>query len=138
MQLHSVTVPIQDRPGSMADVMEILRDAYVPVRAFTVDRDHFQFITDDGDAAVEALRGASVDCTRHAMEEIRIPDRPGGLAVMLRDLAEHGVNIQAGFGVANGSTGRVYVRVDDMDRAAPVLRRHSGEVVLAPGLGRIA
>ncbi len=119
-----MTVFIPDLPGSMAGVLKIMEDADVSFRAFTLDRDHLQIISEEGDAAERALRQHGYDAIVVHMVQVCVRDRHGELARLFTDLAEAKVNVEAGFGMGDGDEGCVYIRADNMDLARPILQRY--------------
>ena len=109
----------------MAGVLAVLRDEQIPFTAYTLDRGHVQILTREGWAAERALRSTGYNAMVVEMQEVPVPDEPGVLAELFDDLALAKVNVEASFGSGDGQTGRIFIRLDDIERARGVLQRYA-------------
>lgn len=121
MPVHFVTVAIEDAPGAMGETAELLSEAGINITAFVVDGAGARFLTTDPDAAVTALNMAGFTSLAIEAIEVRVPNRPGMLALIGNQLGEAGVNILSTFGVAGLDEGRIFLRVDDRGKALEAL-----------------
>lgn len=93
------SVTLSNRPGQLAALATRLADAGVNIEAlaaFAVD-DHgiVRIIVDDDDTTRSVLTRTGVRFEEHAVIETVLPNKPGTLADMTRELADSGVNINA-------------------------------------------
>lgn len=122
MAVHFVQVAIEDAPGSMGEAAALLSDVGVNIEAFAVDAAGARFLTDDPQGAVAALSMAGYTSLSVEVLTVDLPNRPGELARLGKVLGEAGVNIISTFGVTHDGDGRVYLRVDDKEKARRALR----------------
>lgn len=122
------TVQIEDRPGVLADLTEVLAKNAISIAAIHAtpcpDTGIVQFITDNNDATINALKEASLPYTTRDVLLVRVPDEPGALARLARGLGDAGVNINA---IYTNTTGQVVIDTNDRAKAQ--------QVVLALGMG---
>lgn len=129
MRLDSVSVYIPDVPGAMAGVMAVLRDETIPFHAFTLDSGHVHILTREGYDAEAALRRNGYNAVVMEMQEVPVPDEPGVLADLFDKLAEKSINVKASFGTGDGTRGRIYIRVDEVEAARPILDQFAAATV---------
>jgi len=138
METHLIEVQLDEEEGALAAVARVLASASLNISGFCVDRQCARFLSDRPRQAEEALSLAGFRPSTTRVAELRLDDRPGELARFCEALAARGVRIEHGFGLAAGGLGRIYIRVDDLRRAAPVFdARGKGPLVAHAGLGRI-
>lgn len=138
MRLYLVQVAARDEPGALARVTRQLADHRINLQGFVVDSAGIQVLTRQIQQTIVALEEGRFRYAYDEVHEVILEDRPGSLADLCERLAELGINISASFGVAHGSSGRIYISVSDLPRAAPVIDSLSkGEVVMHARLGRI-
>ena len=99
MRMTQVSAFLENRPGRLLHVLEVLAQAGVNVLAHTiVDAADFgivHLIVADPSLAMQALRQAGIVCTSTTVLVVDVPDAPGAFVQkVLRPLAEAGVNIQ--------------------------------------------
>lgn len=122
-QVHLVNVRVADKPGMLAAVTGALADGNINVDAFSADPAGIHLVTRDPEAAIAAILKAGFKATTEPVQQIILEDRPGALANICRALADAGINIPSAFGMAAGFAARIFIRVGDMPRAAPILER---------------
>lgn len=138
MSTHLVVVTHQGKDGALTHATRALAREGVNLHGFSMDDNAICFLTSDAQQAKRVLARAGFDARSEEVAAVQLTDRPGELARLCEALEEVGVNIVAGFGMGNGPRARIYVRVDDLRRAAPVLDTHNeGPVTIHAGLGRI-
>lgn len=137
MSVYLVVVPLEDQPGALARVTRCLSRAGIDLEGFCVGPDGAKFLITDLPRAADALEAAGFQPRFVEAAAIHIDNRPGELARLCEELATAGVNIQQGFGLAVGGEGRLYIGVDDLRKAGPVLAARSELVVVHRGLRRI-
>jgi hypothetical protein len=122
-----IVIEVQDRPGALAAVGEVLGDAGVNIVAAAVfvagGRGLIHLVVDDQDAALAALKRAEVNVTAiRDVLVVTLEDRPGQLGQFARKLAVSGINI-SGLYLAgqNGGDKELIVALDQDGRTRGVL-----------------
>jgi hypothetical protein len=96
--VDQISIFMENRPGGLAEITEMLARAPVNIRAMSVadtaDFGIFRVIVDDTDLAMRMLKENGFTVTRSAMVVVQVPDRPGGLHHVLRTLTEQKINIE--------------------------------------------
>jgi hypothetical protein len=112
-------VMLEDRPGKLADLGEILGKAGVNIEglcgAASEGGAMLHILVEDGAAARRALDAAKIHV--HDERDVLIlsaQDRPGELGRLCRKIADAGVNINLAYVATNT---RVVLGVDDLEKA---------------------
>jgi hypothetical protein len=121
--LEEVVVSVDDRPGLLADIGELLGGAGVNIETLgAYDHDGsgvIHLVVDDGEEAGEILRanGFKVELTRPVLTAT-LDDRPGELGRYCRRLSEAGVTISSAYvAKRGGGETEMILAVDDLDTA---------------------
>jgi hypothetical protein len=118
-----LTIVLEDRPGTLADMGEVLGKAGINIEGscgFTSQgKGIIHILVDDAAAARKALEAAKI----HVQEErdvlvLNIADRPGEFGRLSRKIANAGVNINLSYLATNT---RLVLGVDNLDKARLVL-----------------
>jgi hypothetical protein len=114
-----LTVQLEDRPGTLAELGEALGGAGVNVDGFCAltsgGRGEIHVLVEDGSAARQALEGAGMQVAgEQEVLVVDAQDRPGELGRIARAIADAGVNITLAY-VAAGT--KVVIGADDVDKA---------------------
>ena len=93
-----IVVEVEDRPGMLASIGEVLGGADVNIIAAAVftqsGRGIIHLVVDDSSSALRALGDARVDVKDvQDVYSVTLEDRPGELGRYARSLSDHGVNI---------------------------------------------
>ena len=121
--LEEIIVTIDDRPGLLAEVGEILGRTGVNIETLSAYNSNglgvVHLVVDDGDDAAESLaqNGFKVEGSRPVLTAT-LEDRPGELGRYCRKLATQGVAISAAYVAkrAGGETELIFA-VDDIEAA---------------------
>lgn len=131
-------VAVRDEPGALARMTQHLQDSDVNLKGFVVDPAGMQLLVQDEEPLARALDHLGLLYRSTPVQEILLEDRPGALAEVCSRLADERIGIVTAFGVSTGSGARLYLDLDDLERAAPILAAHSqGTSILHRRLGRI-
>ena len=88
VQLRQISVFLENKPGNLAAVVQVLADAGTNLRALTIaETERFgivRLIADDATRALTALHEAGFTSRVNKVFGIQVPDRPGALAELLR------------------------------------------------------
>jgi hypothetical protein len=123
-------VYVQNKPGDVAWIAEVLSKNSVNIRGISTDlgsaRPMIRVVTDDEASARSALKAAKLEFMEREIEVVSLADRPGELAKMAKALSKSGINIESLYIL--GNTGRtveeVAVGVDNMARAREILQKY--------------
>lgn len=131
LKTQQVSVFVSNRVGRLASVARVLRDERVSIRAMSMadapDFGIFRLIVEDHERAARALKANGYVVNVHDVVAVEIPDRPGGLADVLDQLASSNLNVEYMYAFLTQSApdakGRalVFFRFEDTDQALAAL-----------------
>jgi hypothetical protein len=121
--LQEIVIIVDDRPGVLAEIGELLGEAAVNIETLTATTYNgmgvIHLVVDDGEEAGEILKsnGFKVEGSRPVLAAT-LDDQPGELGRYCRKLADSGVTISAAYVArrGGGETELIFV-VDDLDAA---------------------
>jgi hypothetical protein len=130
MRVPQISVFLENRPGRLMYLLQILSEAKVNLRALSVaDTSDFgivRLIVSDTDSALDAIQHAGLTAATTEVLRVEIPDIPGGLASKVIDpLAKAGVNIEYTYAYSERALEKavVVLKVDDLEKAEQALRQ---------------
>ncbi len=138
MIIKQISVFIENRPGTLAEVLTVLGDNNINIRALSVaDTSDFgilRLVVNEPDKVERILKEANLAVKVTPVLTLKITDKPGGLLADVRRLTAAGINIEYvyAFAASAAEEARVVLKVDDLAKAAKVL---NGEVAEADGPG---
>jgi hypothetical protein len=127
MIVDQISIFIENKLGTLAEVTGIMGDAGIDLRALsladTADFGVLRVIVDDPRKALELLRAAGFVVSMTQTLAVPITDTPGGLARVLRVLADEGISVEYSYAFITRKEGNAYVilRVADNAQAQKVL-----------------
>lgn len=125
--VEQVSVFLENAPGHLAALTRALADAGINMRALVVaDTSEFgvvRIICDRPRAAKEALGRAGFGVSLTSVLAVEMPDRPGGLADVVRALADVGANVEYMYAFVEPRADAAVdiVRVDEPEKASRAL-----------------
>jgi hypothetical protein len=128
MKIRQLSVFLENRPGRLSALCQTLAEAGVNLATLTLaETGEFgllRLITPDADKARMVVELAGYAATITEVVALQVPDRPGGLASVLRVLEAHGISVEYmyAFAMRAGGDAVMVFRFDDMDRALSVLQ----------------
>lgn len=115
------TVKLEDRPGTLAALGELLGEEDINIEAIqgASIEGHFvvSFVVRDSGKAIKTLNDANIQHTTREVLIVNILDQPGTIGDVARVMASAGINIE---GVYVTTKGLVALRVDDLNGAKQV------------------
>ena len=121
--LEEITVVVDDRPGTLAEIGELLGRESVNIETLSASTHNGQgvihLVVDDGEDAAEILssNGFKVDGVRSVLATT-LDDRPGELGRYCRRLSQAGVDISAAYVMRRGAgETELIFAVDDLEAA---------------------
>jgi hypothetical protein len=127
MIVDQISVFIENKLGTLAEVTGIMGEAGIDLRALsladTADFGVLRLIVDAPGRALELLRAAGFVVSVTQALAVPIQDVPGGLARVLRILADSRISVEYSYAFITRKEGNAYVilRVEDNERARNVL-----------------
>lgn len=127
MKVEQISIFLENKPGALAEVTRILGESGVNIRALsladTKDFGILRLIVNDSEKAKEILGRKGFTVRKTEVVAVEVPDRPGGLAEILKILAEASINVEYlyAFVQQSGENAIIIFRFDETDRAISVL-----------------
>ena len=126
MTTKQFEVFVQDKPGEVARLAEILAKNAVNIRGISTDlggtKPVIHVITDDEASARKVLKANGMEFCEKDILIISMSDKPGELAKITRKLAKAGVNVESMFILGQKIPEvQVAVGVDQRERAHDLL-----------------
>jgi hypothetical protein len=121
---------LENKPGAMADVCSALALHKINIDALSVSDavDHavVRMVVSQPQRAIHLLGDHGVLVVERDVLMLDVPNRPGMLAVIARNLADHNVNIEYAYSATPSrvAKGALILRVDNLKKAAKVLRSY--------------
>ncbi len=137
MLIKQISVFIENKPGRLTEVTDLLAQYQVDITALSLaDTSEFgilRLIVDKPDAAQMALREAGFAVKATEVLAVAMDDQPGGLASVLHTIAAAGVSIEYMYAFVGKRDGKavVVMRVSDLDAAVTALQHDSKTLVNA-------
>ena len=131
MLIKQLSIFVENKPGRLADITEVLAKANIDIRAISVadttDFGILRLIVNKPDEACAALKEAGLAVTLTSVIAVGIDDEPGKFSVALRMLAEANIVVEYMYAFQCRIHGRAYVilRVDNEEKAIKVLTSDS-------------
>jgi hypothetical protein len=130
MKIKQVSVFVENKPGRLVEMLEVLRGQKMNISALCIsegsDFGIVRMILSDPGKGAEAIRKAGFTATETTVLHSEMPDEPGGLLeTVAKPLAEAGINLEYFYAFINPAPGKanIVLKVSDPDRAEQVLRR---------------
>jgi hypothetical protein len=97
MVITQISIILDNVPGALSNVSEILGREGVNIRAISVadtsDLSTVRFVVDDPVKALNILKGRGFRTRETDVLAVETPDHPGGMNAVLRPLREAGINV---------------------------------------------
>lgn len=119
MNIHQITVFLENRSGQLAQVTKLLADSGIDIRAIsiaeTADYGLARMIVDDSHKASSILLEHGDILSMTPVWAVEVPDRPAGLAELLAVLANAEVDVEYMYSLFAHKDGYAYMvmRVSD-------------------------
>jgi len=121
-----LTVPCENRPGTLAHIARVLGNARVNILAFLTATSgaegSVQLVVDNVNKAKKALDGAGLSYSEAVVLLVELPNLPGALGVFAGKLAAKDINITSGYATSGKGSRKAsgVLVVSDWDKAARV------------------
>lgn len=135
MIIQQISVFVENRPGTLAEVLGVLKEHAINLRALSVadtaDFGILRMIVNDPAKVERILRGGGYAVKSTPVLTMTIDDTPGGLLEKMDRLNAAGINVEYVYAFATTSAheARVVIKVDNLERAARII---NGETIPGP------
>jgi hypothetical protein len=128
VRIRQLSVFVENQPGRLVAMLEILEDNLISIRALSISETAefgiVRMIVASPDEGLEALRQAGFTTRMDWILSAEIPDVPGGLLnSVAKPLADAGVNLKYFYAYIEPSTDKamVVLKTDDLEKAEKIL-----------------
>ena len=141
MNIHQISVFLENRTGQLAEITRLLAEAHVDIRAIsiaeTADYGLARMIVDDSHKASAILLQHGDILSMTPVWAVEVPDRPAGLAELLEILADAHVDVEYMYSLFTHRDGYAYMvmRVSDDPRFLDALGKRSIRLMSKDDLG---
>ena len=135
MNIHQISVFLENRAGQLSEITAMLAEDNIDIRAIsiaeTTDYGLVRMIVDDSKKASDALLKHGNVLSMTPVLAVEVPDRPAGLAQLLKVFEEHHINIEYMYSLFTHREGMAYMVIKTDDEAAVTKAAAEGLVTLA-------
>lgn len=130
MPITQVSVSVENRPGKLNEICDILEKEQINIKAImassVMNPVQVHMIVSDPSRAETVLRASGLNVSTREVIAVATPDHPGGLNAVLRPLIESSVNVETLYPFINlrGDEAIVIIEVDKINEAKEVLKKH--------------
>ncbi|MCM1227922.1 MAG: ACT domain-containing protein [Clostridium sp.] len=127
MTIKQISIFVENKPGRLKEVTNILKDNSINIRALSIadtkDFGILRIIVNDPEKACAALKNAKCTVTITEVLAVGIEDKPGGITTVMDTLYENKISVEYMYAFVSKSDDDAYVilRVVDNKNAAEVL-----------------
>ena len=135
MKIKQISVFLENRKGRLFDVCSILGAHNINMRAITIaETESFgvlRIVVDKPEEAVEILKENSFTANLTDVVAVEVEDKPGGLAEVLKILADNDVNVEYMYGFIEKFSDKALLvfRFEDTAAAQKVLSENDVNIV---------
>lgn len=141
MNIHQISVFLENRTGQLAEITRLLADEHVDIRAIsiaeTADYGLARMIVDDSYKASTILLQHGDILSMTPVWAVQVPDRPAGLAELLEVLSAAHVDVEYMYSLFTHQEGYAYMvlRISDEPSFLNALGTHGIKVMTKAELG---
>lgn len=141
MNVHQISVFLENRAGQLAEITAVLAENGIDLRAISIaetsDYGVLRMIVDDAQKATGILQEHGYILSMTPVTVIAVPDAPGGLAPVLALLAEAHIDIEYMYSLFTHKDGQAYMvfRISDNEKFSAELATHGMHAVTKEELG---
>ena len=141
MNIHQISVFLENRTGQLAEITRLLADNGIDLRAIsiaeTADYGLVRMIVDESHKASKILLEHGDILSMTPVWAVEVPDRPAGLADLLAVLAEAQVDVEYRYSLFAGKDGHAYMilRISDEPVFLDALGKNQIKVMTKDELG---
>ena len=128
MNVEQISIFIENKSGRLAEITSILDEAGINIRALsladTSDFGILRLIVNDREKAKSILKERGFTVNKTEVVAVEVPDRPGGLARILKTLDSAAINVEYMYAFVErcGENAVIIFRFDETDKAVQTLQ----------------
>jgi hypothetical protein len=129
MQIQQISVFLENKPGRLAHVAQVLRDSKINIRALTIaDTSDFgilRMIVNKPEQALGVLKQAGFTVKQNVLIGVEIADREGVLYDIMHLCDERGLNVEYTYSFVEQSSNRaiLFLRFEDPQKAVEIFQK---------------
>ncbi|KPJ89810.1 MAG: amino acid-binding protein [Spirochaetes bacterium DG_61] len=141
MKIRQISVFLENKVGRILEITEILGESNINIRALsladTSDFGILRMIVNDIEKTKRVLKERDFILKESFVVAVEVPDKPGGLAAVLRVLGKENINVEYMYAFFEKPQDRALLifRFEDPDQAVSVLQKHGINVAEEEKLG---
>lgn len=141
MNIHQISVFLENRTGQLAEIAKLLADNNIDIRALSIaetsDYGLARMIVDDAHKASAVLLAHGDILSMTPVWAVEVPDAPGGLADLLSLLAQEQIDVEYMYSLFTHREGLAYMvmRVSNEPKFLGALGDRKIRIVSAEELG---
>lgn len=130
MKIKQLSVSLENKPGMLSRVSEIIGKEGINIRAISVadtsDISTVRIVVDDPEKAINILKSHEFIIKETDVIAVETPDHPGGLNAVLKPLKQSNINVHYlyPFIATVGKSAIIILGVDKIEEAEKVLNEH--------------
>ena len=135
MKITQISVFLENKKGRLYEICSLLGKAKINIRALTIaeskDYGVIRMVVDDPQKAMKLFKKNSMVAELTDIVAVEAQDKPGGLAQVLKVLADNDVNVEYMYGFVEKMTQRALLvfRFTDTDKAIALLKKKKMHVI---------
>jgi len=128
VKVQQISIFVENKSGRLAEVTEILAQHEINIRALsladTADFGILRLIVNDTEKTKKILKDSGFTVSQNEVVALEVPDRPGGLAKILRSLQGKGINVEYMYAFVRKCEGNAVLifRFDEIEKAIAALQ----------------
>ena len=130
MIIQQISVFLENRLGTLAEVLAILNNHQINIRAMSVaetaDFGILRFIVNRPEEVAKVLREANIAVKITPVLTMVLDDNPGRLLEKIQNLSDAGISIEYfyAFAVVGSEKARIVIKVNELDKAQQLIGNH--------------
>jgi len=143
MKVEQISIFLENKSGRLADVTDVLAKGGINIRALsladTADFGILRLIVNDIEKAKQILKDNEFTVGRTEVLAVEVPDKPGGMAGLLKVLQADGINVEYmyAFVQKSGEHAIIIFRFDELDRAITALQNAGIRILTGEEVSRL-
>lgn len=143
MKITQISVFLENRKGRLYEVCSLFGKNKVNIRALTIaETPEFgilRVLVDKPEEAKKLLKDSGFTANITEIVAVEVPDKPGGLAGILKVLNDNNVNIEYMYGFVERSSEKAMMvfRFEDPDAAIEVMKKNKITIIGKKEMGAI-
>ena len=135
MKVRQISVFLENRKGRLYEVCSLLGEAKINIRALTIaETESFgvlRMVVNKPAEAIDLFRKHHITANLTDVVAVEVPDRPGGLAEVLKVLANEDMNVEYMYGFVEKATDKALMvfKFENIDKAISVLKSNGINIV---------